>query len=85
MDYTGSDYMGKKEEPAIRSTNTTGIRGHCESPTSIPAYDMNHSTMIRTAIAVGFLAVIAQADKPNILLVLSDDHSFPHVGANTVM
>ncbi len=42
---------------------------------------MNHGTLIRTAIAVTFLAAIAGADQPNILLLLSDDHSFPHVGA----
>ena len=42
---------------------------------------MNHGTWILTAIAVGLLAVAAQAKQPNILLVLSDDHSFPHVGA----
>ena len=42
---------------------------------------MNHRTWIRTAIAVGLLAVTAQANQPNILLILSDDHSVPHLGA----
>ena len=28
-----------------------------------------------------FLAGLANAQRPNILLILSDDHSLPHVGA----
>ena len=43
---------------------------------------MTHRTTTFTFILVfTFLAGLANAQRPNILLILSDDHSLPHVGA----